>query len=179
MLEQDMTQILYTSDQIATRVAELAEQISRDYADTPPLVVGILRGSIVFLSDLIREIDLPIDLDFMSASSYGSTTSSSGAVNIKLDLSQDIRGRHVLLVEDILDSGNTLSKLIPELKAREPASLKLCVLLDKPDRRVRPVTVDYLGFSIPDSFVVGYGMDFAQRYRNLPYIGVLKPAIYE
>jgi hypoxanthine phosphoribosyltransferase len=130
------------------------------------------------LADLVREIKLPINLEFMSASSYGSGTSSSGEVNIRLDLSEDISGRDVILVEDILDSGNTLSRLIPRLLERKPASLKLCVLLDKPSRRVKEVPVHYRGFSIPDAFVVGYGLDYDQKYRNLPYVGILKPSVY-
>ena len=154
MMEQDMQQILFTQDQVAARVQELAAQITRDYAGKTPL-------------------------DFMAASSYGAGTTSSGLVNIRLDLHDDIAGRDVLLVEDILDTGNTLSKLVAELKGRHPASLKLCVLLDKPERRTRPLEADYVGFTIPDAFVVGCGLDYDQKYRQLPYIGVLKPSVYE
>lgn len=163
MMEQDMQQILFTQDQVAARVQELAAQITRDYAGKTPLVVGVLRGSFIF----------------MAASSYGAGTTSSGLVNIRLDLHDDIAGRDVLLVEDILDTGNTLSKLVAELKGRHPASLKLCVLLDKPERRTRPLEADYVGFTIPDAFVVGCGLDYDQKYRQLPYIGVLKPSVYE
>lgn len=179
MLEQDMEQILFTQEQLSARVRELAEQINKDYAGKRPLVVGILRGAFIFMADLVRQITLPIRLDFISASSYGAGTVSSGLVDIKLDLTEDITGQDVLLVEDVLDSGNTLSKLVEELKGRSPASLKLCVMLDKPDRRVRPITADYVGFTIPDAFVVGCGLDFDQNYRQLPYIGVLKPSVYD
>ena len=179
MMEQDMQQILFTQAQVAGRIREMAREITRDYAGKAPLVVGILRGSFIFMADLVRQVELPLHLDFMSASSYGAGTVSSGKVNIRLDLQEDIAGRDVLLVEDILDSGNTLSKLVAELQARGPASLKLCVLLDKPDRRTKPIQADYVGFTIPDAFVVGCGLDYDQRYRNLPYIGILKPSVYE
>ena len=153
MMEQDMQQILFTQDQVAARVQELAAQITRDYAGKTPLVVGVLRGSFIFMADLVRHLDLPLTLDFMAASSYGAGTTSSGLVNIRLDLH--------------------------ELKGRHPASLKLCVLLDKPERRTRPLEADYVGFTIPDAFVVGCGLDYDQKYRQLPYIGVLKPSVYE
>ena len=179
MMEQDMQQILFTQAQVAGRIREMAREITRDYAGKAPLVVGILRGSFIFMADLVRQVELPLHLDFMSASSYGAGTVSSGKVNIRLDLQEDIAGRDVLLVEDILDTGNTLSKLVAELQARGPASLKLCVLLDKPDRRTKPIQADYVGFTIPDAFVVGCGLDYDQRYRNLPYIGILKPSVYE
>ena len=179
MMEQDMQQILFTQDQVAARVQELAAQITRDYAGKTPLVVGVLRGSFIFMADLVRHLDLPLTLDFMAASSYGAGTTSSGLVNIRLDLHDDIAGRDVLLVEDILDTGNTLSKLVAELKGRHPASLKLCVLLDKPERRTPPLEADYLAFTIPDASVVGCGLDYDQKYRQLPYIGVLKPSVYE
>ena len=131
------------------------------------------------MADLVRQINLPLTVDFLSASSYGSGTESSGQVKLKLDLADDISGRDVLIIEDIVDSGNTLSKLLPELQKRGPASLKVCALLDKPERRVLPFQADYVGFTIPDAFVVGYGLDFDQHYRQLPYIGVLKPSVYE
>ena len=179
MMEQDMEKILFTQEQVAGRIRELAQQISRDYAGKAPLVVGILRGSFIFMADLVRQLALPVNLDFMSVSSYGAGTVSSGQVNIHLDLQEDIAGRDVLLVEDILDTGNTLSKLVAELQQRRPASLKLCVLLDKPARRTRPIQADYVGFTIPDAFVVGCGLDYDQHYRQLPYIGILKPSVYE
>lgn len=179
MMQQDMQQILFTQEQVAARVREMAAQISRDYAGKTPLVVGILRGSFIFMADLVRAMDIPLTLDFMVASSYGAGTVSSGKVKIGLDLQEDIAGRDVLLVEDILDTGNTLSKLVAELKGRQPASLKLCVLLDKPERRTKPIEADYVGFTIPDAFVVGCGLDYNQLYRQLPYIGILKPSVYE
>ena len=179
MMQQDMQQILFTQEQVAARVREMAAQISRDYAGKTPLVVGILRGSFIFMADLVRAMEVPLTLDFMVASSYGAGTVSSGKVKIGLDLQEDIAGRDVLLVEDILDTGNTLSKLVAELKGRQPASLKLCVLLDKPERRTKPIEADYVGFTIPDAFVVGCGLDYDQLYRQLPYIGILKPSVYE
>ena len=179
MLEQDMQKILFTHEEITNRIHELADQITKDYAGKNPLVVGVLRGSFIFMADLVRAIQTPLTLDFISASSYGSGTVSSGQVNIRLDLSEDIAGRDVLIVEDILDTGNTLSKLVAELKTRTPASIKLCVMLDKPERRTHPIQADYAGFSIPDAFVVGCGLDFDQRYRHLDYIGILKPSVYE
>lgn len=179
MMEQDMQQILFTQEEVAARIQEMAAEINRDYAGKAPLVVGVLRGCFIFMADLVRQLKLPLTLDFMSASSYGAGTVSSGLVDIRLDLHDDIAGRDVLLVEDILDTGNTLSKLVTELKGRNPSSLKLCVLLDKPDRRTAPIQADYVGFTIPDAFVVGCGLDFDQKYRQLPYIGVLKPSVYE
>ncbi len=179
MMEQDMQEILFTPEALARRVNELADQITQDYAGKSPLIVGTLRGSFVFMADLVRQINLPLTVDFLSASSYGSGTESSGQVKLKLDLADDISGRDVLIIEDIVDSGNTLSKLLPELQKRGPASLKVCALLDKPERRVLPFQANYVGFTIPDAFVVGYGLDFDQHYRQLPYIGVLKPSVYE
>ena len=177
-MEQDIKQILLREEDLRLCVSRLAAEINRDYEGRAPVVVGILQGSFVFLADLVREITLPINVEFMSASSYGAGTESSGQVNIRLDIHQDIAGRDVILVEDILDSGNTLSRLIPALWKRNPASLRMCVLLDKPDRRVKEVEVHYRGFTIPDEFVVGYGLDYDQKYRNLPYVGVLKPSVY-
>lgn len=179
MMEQDMQEILFTPEALAQRVKALADQITQDYAGKSPLIVGTLRGSFVFMADLVRQIDLPLTVDFLSASSYGSGTESSGQVKLKLDLADDISGRDVLIIEDIVDSGNTLSKLLPELQKRGPASLKVCALLDKPERRVLPFQANYVGFTIPDAFVVGYGLDFDQHYRQLPYIGILKPSVYE
>lgn len=179
MMEQDMQEILFTEEQLATRIREMAEEINRDYAGKAPLLVGVLRGSFVFMADLVRGINLPITMDFLSASSYGSGTVSSGLLDIRLDITETVAGRDVILIEDILDTGNTLSKLVAELNTRSPASLKLCTLLDKPSRRTRPIEADYVGFRIPDAFVVGFGLDFDQKYRQLPYIGILKPSVYE
>ena len=178
MLEQDIKCVLFSEEQLEQRVCELAAQIDRDYAGKEPLLVSVLRGSFVFMADLVRHITLPCTVDFMAVSSYGSGTTSSGQVKIIKDLSEQIEGKDVIVVEDILDSGNTLSYLLKILENRHPASIRLCTLLDKPERRVKPVEVHYTGFSIPDAFVVGYGLDYAERYRNLPYIGVLKPEVY-
>ena len=157
MLERDIQEILFTEEQLKNRVNEIARQIEADYAGKEIMFIGILRGSFVFLADLCRAVKLPCKLDFMSVSSYGG---------------------HVIVVEDILDSGNTLSYLLNILEHRHPADLRLCALLDKPDRRTKPVDLHYRGFSIPDAFVVGYGLDYAEKYRNLPYIGILKPEVY-
>ena len=178
MLDQDIERILLPQAQIHQRVAELGAEIDRDYAGKEPLLVSVLRGSFIFMADLVRSITLPCTVDFMAVSSYGKGTSSSGQVKIVKDLSESIEGKDLLVVEDILDSGNTLYYLLQLLQARHPASVRLCTLLDKPSRRVKPVKVDYTGFSIPDEFVVGYGLDYAERYRNLPYIGVLRPSVY-
>ena len=171
--------VMYSAEEIKSKVKELAKQIEKDYAGEELLVVGILKGASVFCADLIREIDLDVRMDFMVVSSYGSSTESSGTVKIIKDLDVDIENKNVLIVEDIIDSGLTLSSLVAALKTRRPKSLKLCTLLDKPERRVKDVKVDYVGFNIPDEFVVGYGLDYDQQYRNLPYIGVLKPEVYE
>ena len=177
-LEHDIDHVLFSEEQLAQRVAEIAAQIDKDYAGKEPLLVSVLRGSFVFMADLVRQIHLPCTVDFMAVSSYGSGTTSSGQVKIVKDLSETIEGKDVIVVEDILDSGNTLSYLLKLLEARRPASIRLCTLLDKPERRTKPVEVQYSGFTIPDEFVVGYGLDYDERYRNLPYIGVLKPKVY-
>jgi len=178
MMEQDIERILFTEAELKQRVTAMAAEINRDYAGKAPMLVSVLRGSFIFMADLIRGIALPCTVDFMSVSSYGKGTKSSGQVQITKDLSEDISGRDILVVEDILDSGNTLNYLLKILQARHPASIRLCALLDKPSRRVQPVSAEYTGFSIPDYFVVGYGLDYAEKYRNLPYIGVLKPSVY-
>ena len=178
MMEKDIQQVLFSEEELDRRVSELAEQINRDYADKEILLVSVLRGSFIFMADLARKITRPCRIDFMSVSSYGKGTSSSGQVQITKDLSEDISGLHVIVIEDILDSGNTLSYLLRILEQRKPASIRLCTLLDKPDRRKVEVAVHYSGFTIPDAFVVGYGLDYAERYRNLPYIGILKPEVY-
>ncbi len=165
--------VMISREEIATRIAELGKQISEAYRDSGSemVLVGLLRGSFMFMADLCREIDVPHEVDFMTASSYGSGMSSSRDVKILKDLDEDIRGKDVLIVEDIIDSGNTLSKVREILRLREPKSLAICTLLDKPERREVEVPVEYVGFTIPDEFVVGYGIDYAQRYRHLPYIG--------
>lgn len=178
-MHDDVQEILFTEQQLKDRVAQLGKEISRDYAGKEPvLLVSVLRGSYIFMADLSRAIDIPVQIDFMSVSSYGKGTSTSGQVEIKKDLSDSIEGVHVIVVEDILDSGNTLSYLLHVLSARHPASISLCTLLDKPERREKPIQADYVGFTVPNAFIVGYGLDYAEKYRNLPYIGVLKPEIY-
>ena len=178
MLENDIQEILFTEEQLKNRVNEIARQIEADYAGQEIMLVSVLRGSFIFMADLCRAIRLSCKVDFMSVSSYGTGTTSSGQVQITKDLTEDITGRHVIVVEDILDSGNTLSYLLKILNHRHPASVRLCTLLDKPDRRTKPVDLHYSGFTIPDAFVVGYGLDYAEKYRNLPYIGILKPEVY-
>jgi hypoxanthine phosphoribosyltransferase len=179
-MDRDIAEVLFTKEQLEQRVAELGAEITRDYADKENVVlVGILRGSYMFLADLSRHIDTPCRIDFMAASSYGKGTSSSGQIEIKKDLTDPINGAHVILVEDILDSGNTLDYLAKILTARNPASIRIATLLDKPERRTKNITADYAGFTVPDAFVVGYGLDYAEEYRNLPYIGILKPEVYE
>jgi len=167
-------EILISEEQIRDRIKELGGQISRDYAGLNPLLIGVLKGACFFLSDLMRAVDTRLSIEFMAISSYGSSTRTSGEVRIMKDLDVPIEGRHILVVEDIVDTGLTLSYLLANLKSRGAASVKLAALLDKFERRQKEVTIDYLGFKIPDEFVVGYGLDFAERYRNLPFIGVLK-----
>ena len=178
MLEKDIQEVLFSEEQLKARVREIGAQIEKDYAGKEIMLVSVLRGSFVFMADLCRAIDLPCTLDFMSVSSYGKGTKSSGQVQITKDLSEDISGRHLIVVEDILDSGNTLNYLLNILQHRHPASVSICTLFDKPSRRVKPVSARYIGFEVPDAFIVGYGLDYAEKYRNLPYIGILKPEIY-
>ena len=174
MLEQDVEKVLISEEELKRRIAEMGRQITQEYQGEPLTIVGILKGASIFFADLARSIDLPLQMDFMSVSSYGDDTKSSGVVKIVKDLDQPLEGKDVLIVEDIIDSGRTLSYLLRILKGRHPASIKLCTLLDKPERRVTDVEVDYCCFNIPDEFVVGYGLDYAQKYRNLPYIGVVE-----
>ena len=173
-----MGPVLVSSDDIQEKVRELGERITQDYRAEKLLLVGILRGAVVFLSDLMRHLQLPCEIDFMDISSYGTGTQSSGVVRILKDLEEDITGRHVLIVEDIVDTGLTLSYLLRSLQARKPASLEICALLTKPSRRRVELDIKYLGFEVPDEFVVGYGLDFAGAYRNLPDICVLKPEVF-
>jgi len=174
----DIEKTLVSKEELDAKVQELADKIAADYADKNPVFLGILKGSFVFMADLMRKINIYCDIDFMAVSSYGNRSTTSGAVKINKDLSQDIEGRHVVIIEDILDSGVTLSYLKSYLMNRNPASISICTLLDKPARRKADIKADYFGFDIPDEFVVGYGLDYAERYRNLPFIGVLKPEIY-
>ena len=177
-MHKDVEQILYTEEELRQRVRELGCQITADYAGRVPMLISVLRGSYIFMADLARSINLDVTVDFMSVSSYGAGTVSSGQVEIKKDLSDSIEGKDLILVEDILDSGNTLYYLLDVLRARKPASIRICALMDKPERRTKPIKADYVGFTIPDAFIVGYGLDFAEKYRNLPYVGVLKPGVY-
>ena len=177
-LHDDILEVLLTEEELRAKVEELGAQITKDYAGKTPVFLGVLKGCFVFMSDLIRHVGLPCNMDFMAVSSYGGGTSSTGAVRITKDLNRDIEGMDVIIVEDILDSGSTLSYLKGYLANRKPASLKIVTLLDKPARRRTDITADYCGFTVPDEFVVGYGLDFAEAYRNLPYIGILKPEIY-
>ena len=176
---KDVERILITSEEIGARVRELGQQITNDYAGQEILMIGVLRGAVIFMADLARSIKRPMDIDFMAISSYGLSTNSSGVVRVIKDLDEVVEGRHVLIIEDIIDSGLTLNYLVDNIKSRKPASVRICTLLSKPDRRKVNVTVDYNGFIIPDHFVVGYGLDYAGKYRNLPFIGVLKPEIYQ
>jgi hypoxanthine phosphoribosyltransferase len=179
MMRNDIAKILIPAEQIQARVRELGAQISAAYAEEEDLLlVGVLKGCVMFMVDLARSIDRHVALDFIAVASYGASTESSGVVRVLKDLDTDIAGRNVLIVEDIIDSGLTLDYLRSQLLRRNPASLRICTLLNKPERRTSDVPVDYIGFDIPNEFVVGYGLDFAERYRNLPYIGVLKPEIY-
>ena len=176
---KDVERILITSEEIGARVRELGQQITNDYAGQEILMIGVLRGAVIFMADLTRSIKRPMDIDFMAITSYGLSTNSSGVVRIIKDLDEVVEGRHILIIEDIIDSGLTLNYLVDNIKSRKPASVRICTLLSKPDRRKVNVTVDYNGFIIPDHFVVGYGLDYAGKYRNLPFIGVLKPEIYQ
>jgi hypoxanthine phosphoribosyltransferase len=177
-LHADVERVLLTETQIQGRVRDLGAELTRDYAGREPVMVSVLKGSIMFLADLIRATDLPLSLDLMEVSSYGAGTESSGLVRILKDLSGPIEGRDVIVVEDIIDTGLTLNYLLRYLEGKHPASLAICALLDKPARRLVEIPIAYRGFAIPDQFVVGYGLDYAERYRNLPYVGVLRTSVY-
>lgn len=177
-MHDDIEKVLFSKDQIKEIVARLGAEISNDYKDKNLLLVGILKGSVVFMADLMREITVPCNIEFMALSSYGSDTRSSGVVRVLKDLSTDIKDYDVLVIEDILDSGNTLSQLKAMLELRNPKSLKICTFFDKPERRTADIKADYVGAEIPDAFIVGYGLDYAEKYRNLSYVGVIKPEIY-
>ena len=176
-MHENIESILLSEEKIHARIAELGKELSREYAGKNPLFVGVLKGVVVFYADMVRAITIPCEFDFMAVSSY-SGTESTGKLNIKKDLGCDITGRHVVILEDILDTGFTLSRTVELLKGRNPASLQICTLLDKPERREAEIEADYVGFTIPNMFVVGYGLDYNERYRNLPYVGVLKPEAY-
>ena len=179
-MKNDMKEILLTEEQIQAKVKELAARISKDYAGKNPVFVGVLKGVVIFFADLVRNVDVPCEIDFMSISSYSGTT-STGRTEIRKDLSVDIKDRHVIILEDIFDTGTSLTFTVNHLQNKQPASLAVCTFLDKPERRNPDVTLvpEYVGYTIPNEFVVGYGLDFNEHYRNLPYIGILKPEIYE
>lgn len=176
---RDVEKVLLTEEEIAAKIAELGKKISEDYKGKNLLLISVLKGSVVFMADLMRAITIDCRIDFMAVSSYGSGSVSSGNIKIKKDLDIDLAGYDLLVVEDILDSGNTLSQLKKLLLERNPNSFKICTFLDKPERRTADIEADYVGFTIPDAFVVGYGLDYDEKYRNIPCLGVLKPSVYE
>ncbi len=178
-MHKDILDILISEEQLRAKVAELGKQITQDYRGKNLLLLGTLKGAVPFIADLSRTIELPLEIDYMAVASYGASTHSSGVVRIVKDLEGPINQKHLLIIEDIIDSGLTLHYLVDLLNRRNPLSLRICTLLDKERERLKAVRIDYTGFTIPDKFVVGYGLDYAQRYRNLPYIGVLKPSVYE
>ncbi len=177
-MHKDCERVLFTQEEIHEMVCSLAKRINEDYKDKKLILIGLLKGSIMFMSDLMKEITVDCKIDFICASSYGSGSTSSGRVNIVKDVSQPLDGLDVLIVEDIIDSGNTLNFITKYFKAKNAESVRICTLLSKPDRRVVDIPVDYIGVEVPDEFVVGYGLDFDENYRNLPYIGILKPSVY-
>lgn len=177
-LHEDVGEILFTAEQIQEIVQRIGKKISEDYADKDLIMISVLKGSLMFMADLMRSVTIPCSIDFLSVTSYGSGTTTTGEVRILKDLDITLEGKDVLVVEDILDSGMTLSFLLKSLQARNPRSIRLCTLLDKPERRRVDIKADYVGVQVPDKFIVGYGLDYAEKYRNLPYIGVLKPEIY-
>lgn len=177
-MKEDILKVLLSEEELAAKVAEIGAQISRDYVGKRLVMVSVLKGSVVFMADLMRAVTVPAEIDFMCVSSYGSGVKTSGVVKIIKDLDNDLAGMDLLLVEDILDSGMTLEYIKKLLLGRNPNSVKICTLLDKPERRKADIVADYRGFEVPDEFVVGYGLDYAEKYRNLPYIGVLKPSVY-
>lgn len=179
MLDKDIEKILITREQIQMRCAELGKQLTEEYQDKTPLVVGVLKGAVPFMADIVREMDCYLEIDFLDVSSYGNATVSSGEVKIVKDLDTNVEGRDLLIVEDIIDSGRTLAYLVDLFKYRKAKSVKIVTLLDKPEGRVVPIEADYVGFGVPNEFVVGYGLDYIQQYRNLPYVGVLKPSVYQ
>ncbi|HJG23042.1 hypoxanthine phosphoribosyltransferase [Enterococcus durans] len=179
MLEKDIEKVLITKEEIQVRCEELGKELTEAYKDSNPLVVGVLKGAVPFMADIIRSIDAYLELDFMDVSSYGNATVSSGEVKIVKDLDTNVEGRDLLIVEDIIDSGRTLAYLVDLFKYRKANSVKIVTLLDKPEGRVVDIEADYVGFNVPNEFVVGYGLDYAEAYRNLPYIGVLKPSVYQ
>ena len=179
MMDQDMLKVLYSEEQIRTRVREMGDALYEQFKDRNPLFLGVLKGSFIFMADIVRACQIKSDIEFIAVSSYQNGTSSSGVVQITHDLQQDITGREIVVIEDILDSGNTLAFLKEYFMTKGAASITIVTLLDKPSRRTKAITADLAGFTVPDEFVVGYGLDYCQQYRNVPYIGVLKPEVYE
>ena len=178
MMDQDILKVLYTEEEIAQRIKDMGAEMYKDFEGRDPLFVSVLRGAFVFMADIVRACQVKSDVEFIAVSSYGNGTSSTGAVQITHDIQQDITGRELIVIEDILDSGNTLNFLKQYFITKGAKSVTICTLLDKPSRRAKAITADYIGFVVPDEFVVGYGLDYAQKYRNLPYIGILKPEVY-
>ena len=178
MMDQDMLKVLYSEEQIRTRVQEMGDTLYEQFKDRNPLFLGVLKGSFIFMADIVRACQIKSDIEFIAVSSYQNGTSSSGVVQITHDLQQDITGREIVVIEDILDSGLTLSYIKELLESRGPRSIRIATLLDKPSRRKVDLQADYIGFSVPDEFVIGYGLDYDEKYRNLPYIGILKPEVY-
>ncbi len=176
---EDIREILISKEQLMKKVKEIGHNISEDYKDKQLLIICILKGGVIFTADLIKEITIPVELDFLAVSSYGMSRNSSGVVRIQKDLESDVKDKHILIVEDIIDSGLTLKYIKELLAKREPASIRICTILNKPERRKANIAIDYVGFNIPDEFVVGYGLDYAEKYRNLPFVAVLKPEIYK
>lgn len=177
-MHKDIESVLFSEKEIENIVNTLANQIEKDYNDRDFIMVGLLKGSVLFMSDLMKKINLDFSIDFMVVSSYGSGTQSTGRVNVQKDISQSVEGREILIVEDIIDSGNTLNFITKYLTDKGAKAVKLCTLFDKPDRRTADISVDYVGSEVPDVFIVGYGLDYDEKYRNLPYVGVLKPSVY-
>lgn len=177
-MHNDVKEILFTEEQIQERIKLLGGQLSRDYAEKNPLVICVLKGAVLFMADLVKNMDIPLEMDFMAISSYGQSTQSSGVVRILKDLEISLEGRHVLIVEDIVDTGLTLSYLRDSLLRRNSASVKIVALFDKPNGRKIEIVPDYSGFEVPNEFLIGYGLDYAEKYRNLPYVGILKPEVY-
>ena len=178
-MDQDILKVLYTEEEIARRIRDMGAQMYEDLKHKEPLFISVLRGAFIFMADIVRACPVKSDVEFIAVSSYGSGTSSSGSVKITHDIQQDITGRHLVVIEDILDSGNTLNFLKQYFMTKGAVSVSICTLLDKPSRRAKAITADYIGFVVPDEFVVGYGLDYCQKYRTLPYIGVLKPEVYQ
>lgn len=178
-MKDDIKEVLFSEEQIREKIKEIGEQISKDYSGKDLLLIGVLKGSVPFMADLIKQIDIPCSIDFMAVSSYGNSSTTSGVVRILKDLDFEIEGKHVLIVEDIIDTGTTLRYLVDYLKGRKPASIEIAALLNKPERRMVQIDAKYVGFKAADFFLVGYGLDYAEKYRNLPYVGILKEEVYK